>query len=129
MATRKAKNEFDLMGVVMALGGGVAGGLVMDTLEDKIDFFKDKPMLSPLVVSGAGLGAIYFGGERFAPVGYGMMGAAGAELMEMTREKMNGFSRVSYKRTPGMQGWTLNDAELDDLDEMTDEGDAMSVDY
>jgi hypothetical protein len=125
----KAK-DFDLMGVVMALGGGVAGGLAMDLLEDKIDTFKDKPALAPLVVSAGGLGAIYFGGERLAPIGYGMLGASGSDLMGLAKDKMDGFSRVNYQNTPGMDGYTLNAQEVADLDELEDDyTDSMTVEY
>jgi hypothetical protein len=124
------KNDFDLMGVVMAMGGGVAGGLGMDLLEDKIDVFKDKPMLAPLVMSGAGLGAIYFGGDRFAPIGYGILGASGSEMMQMAKDKMDGFSRVNYQNTPGMDGYTLNAEEMASLSDLEDESDdQMTVTY
>jgi len=121
------KNQFNMTGVLMAVGGGVAGGLVMDQLEDKVEIFKDKPMLSPLVVSALGLGTIYFLDEKMHGLGYGMLGAAGGELMEMTKDKMEGFSRVNYLNTPSINGYTLNAEEMEDLEEIEEEeGDGMS---
>lgn len=126
----KKNNSFDITGVLMALGGGVGAGLIMDQLEDKIDMFKDKPMLSPLVVTAAGLSTIYFTNERFAGLGYGMIGAAGSELMEGVRDKMEGFSRVNYVHDPApINGYQLNADELEELEVYEDDGDGMSDEY
>jgi len=85
MATKK----LDFKNVIMALGAGVGSELAMDKLGE-MKQIQDKPYLAPLAIAAAGAWATT--NPKMESLGYGMLGAAGAQL-KITL-KLNGLSRL-----------------------------------
>lgn len=98
MAVQKGK-EFNITAVLMALGGGSVASIVMDVAENKSEFIQSNPVTASLIPSIIGSAGIYFADDKFKPLFYGMLGTAGADVVQ-NLELIQGFSRVNYEIPP-----------------------------
>ncbi len=99
MPRGKYTKQFDITAVLGAVGGGVAGGILVDQLEDKVNMFKSGNGKKALPFVPALLGSliIYAMDDKYKPLGYGMLGATGLDIGDDLADKMfQGFSRVNY---------------------------------
>jgi hypothetical protein len=97
--TRKYAKQFDINAVVQALGGGIAGGILVDQLEDKVKMFQSGTGKKALPFVPAILGSliIYSADDKYKPLGYGMLGATGLDVGDDIADKVfQGFSRLNY---------------------------------
>ena len=105
-----AKKDFNITGVLMALGGGFGANTVMNLAENNIQKIADNPKLAPLGVAALSTAAIYFTkDDKMDPLFYGMLGAAGGDLGDQLGI-MEGFNRVNFK----IDGYELNKTPLVD---------------
>jgi len=86
MATRKKKNEFDMMAVIKAMGGGVAAQTVNVLLQNNVQAIKDKPILGPLAIATLSAGGLYTMDQKYSPIFYGMMGAVSGDLVSQVTD-------------------------------------------
>tara|TARA_R110002126_G_scaffold187244_1_gene335822 strand:- start:327 stop:746 length:420 start_codon:yes stop_codon:yes gene_type:complete len=99
MPKSKYSKQFDVTAVLQAVAGGVAGGILVDQLEDKVKFFQSGTgkQAVPFIPALLGSLIIYSMDDSYKPLGYGMLGATGLDVGDDLADKMfQGFSRVNY---------------------------------
>lgn len=96
---------------------------------------EDKPMLTPIIPAAIGTLGVYFMDDKYNPLFYGMIGAAGGDIIESTG-LFNGLSRMSFK-IDGVQeldenplaAWTNNMQDAaKELEEQEEDFDFVAMD-
>jgi len=108
--TSKYAKQFDITKVVGALGGGIASGIIVDQLEEKVKFFKSGTgeKIAPYIPAILGSLIIYAMDDKYKAIGYGMLGATGLDVGDTIADKVfQGFSRVNYLE-PGNSPYTVS---------------------
>jgi hypothetical protein len=89
MPIKKAK-KFDIAAIIGASVAGAGTSIAIDMLDDKVKQFETRPWASPAIMQGLGLAVLYFGTNDTKAVGYGILGAASADLGGQLLEKIQG---------------------------------------
>lgn len=139
---KKSAKKQDLTKFAMNVGMAGAGGILAEIASDYIaknspDLIANNPKMTEIIPIAGGAGIVYFLGEKFAPLGYGMIGSGSAGFADDIMGAMQGFSRVNYMNgakadelrrgleiIDKMQGVGFEDAEI--ISETEDDSNGMS---
>lgn len=92
--------KFDITKMAMAAGGGVAARIATN----QVEAFQVKQGKEPdskmtgAIVSALGAAIVYFGGDKYAPVGYGMIGSGVGEAADDVINDMTSSVQGSANR-------------------------------
>lgn len=107
MAKQKSSKKFDFTRTIMVVGGGVGANFIMDTLQNKVTFFADKPELVPVTGLVIGLAGQMFAPVNLRPAFDGVIAVAGAEaaqsLIGTSLSGLLGLGAATQTRYPGAQ--------------------------